>query len=62
MKDEKAVIESGEPQIETLIQAPYRFEVEHESTKKVEPLTFKQLFKPIKKDEELESIIKAILP
>jgi hypothetical protein len=35
LKDEKTRIET-EPAMETLIQAPYRFEIENEANKKVE--------------------------
>lgn len=61
MKEEKFRIQS-EPQIETLIQAAYRFEVEHEANKKIETLAFRPVFSDVKRDEEIVSIIKLITP
>jgi hypothetical protein len=48
--------------METLIQAPYRFEIENEANRKVESYTFRQVFVEIKKDEEISNIIKQIIP
>ena len=61
LKDEKTRIES-EPLIETLIQAPYRYEVENEANRKIETYVFRSVFSDIKKDEELANIVKAIIP
>jgi hypothetical protein len=61
LKDEKSRIDS-EPIIETLIQSPYRFEIENEANRKVESIGFRQVFPEIKKDEEIASIIRAIVP
>ena len=47
---------------ETLIQAPYRFEIEGESCKKVETFTPKPVFAEVKRDEEITKIIRDILP
>jgi hypothetical protein len=40
LKDEKSRIDN-EPLIETLIQAPYRFEIENEANRKVESYNFR---------------------
>jgi len=61
LKDEKQRID-GEPIFETLIQSPYRFEIENEANRKVESITFRIVFPEIKKDEEIASIIRAIVP
>ena len=61
LKDEKARIDN-EPAMETLIQAPYRFEIENEANKKVETFQFRTVFAEIKKDEELANIVKCMLP
>ncbi len=55
-------MDQGESQIETLVQAPYRFEIENEANKKVETYQFKPVFSEIKRDDEIASIIKAIVP
>lgn len=52
----------SEPLIETLVQASYRCEIETEANKKVEAVNFRQVFKPIKADEELANIVRHILP
>ena len=61
LKEEAVIIES-EHMFETLIQAPYRFEIENESCKKVETFTAKVVFPEIKKDEEITKIIRDIVP
>lgn len=61
LKEEKQRIE-GEPIIETLIQSPYRFEIENEANRKVESISFRVVFPDIKKDDEIASIIRAIVP
>jgi hypothetical protein len=61
MKDEKLRIQS-EPQLETLVQSSFRWELEHEATKRVEPITFRQVFSEVKRDEEIASIVKLITP
>lgn len=61
MKEEKSRIDN-EHQMETLIQSPYRFEIENEANRKVENYIFRAVFSEIKKDEELTCIVKAILP
>lgn len=40
LKDEKLRID-GEPIIETLIQSPYRFEIENEANRKVDAMAFR---------------------
>lgn len=52
----------NETVLETLIQSPYRFEIEGEANKKVEQITFKQTFQEIKRDEEIANIVRAIIP
>ncbi len=61
LKEEAMMIES-EHMFETLIQAPYRFEIENESCKRVETFTAKVVFPEIKKDEEITKIIRDIVP
>ena len=61
LKEEAELIES-EHMFETLIQAPYRFEIEHESCKKVEIFTPKIVFAEVKRDEEITKIIRDIMP
>lgn len=48
--------------METLIQAPYRYEIENEANRKVETYAFKAVFTEIKKDEELSNIVRCMLP
>jgi hypothetical protein len=48
--------------LETLIQSPYRFEIENEANRKVEVIHFRPVFPEIKKDEEIASIVRAIIP
>ena len=57
LKDEKVRIDT-EPIMETLVQAPYRFEIENEANRKVESYIFRQVFQEIKKDEELMNIVR----
>ena len=61
LKEEKIRIDS-EHLLETLIQSPFRFEVENEANRKVETLAFKQVFSEVKKDEEIGNIVRAIIP
>lgn len=61
LKDEKNNLES-EVNIETLLQSGYRFELEHEASKKVELCQFKSAFSEIKRDDEIAFIVKAIIP
>ena len=61
LKDEKARVDT-EPAMETLVQAPYRWEIENEANRKVENYTFRAVFSDIKKDEELANIVKCMLP
>ncbi len=61
LKEEKGRIDS-EHIIETLIQSPYRWEIENEANRKVEIIVFKQVFSEIKKDEEIGCIVRAITP
>ena len=61
LKEEKSRIDS-EPIIETLIQSPYRWEIENEANRKVEITGFKMVFNEIKKDEEIACIVRAIIP
>ena len=61
LKDEKARIE-GEHLLETLIQSPYRFEIENEANRKIETVYLKPVFTEIKRDEEIASIVRAIIP
>jgi len=51
-----------EHEMETLIQAPYRFEVENEANRKVENIQFKAVFQEIRRDEEIHNIVKLIVP
>lgn len=48
--------------METLFQSAYRFEIENEANRKIENQTFKKDFYEVKRDEELASIVRAILP
>ncbi len=48
--------------LDTLVQSPYRFEIENEANRKVEAIYFKNVFTDIKKDDEIGSILKAIIP
>lgn len=43
LKDEKIMIDH-ESALETLIQSPYRFEIENEANRKIETVAFKQTF------------------
>jgi hypothetical protein len=61
LKEEKTIIES-EHMFETLIQAPFRFEIENESCKKIETFAPKVVFSEIKRDEEITKIIRDIIP
>lgn len=61
MKSEKERID-GEDIFETLYQAAFRDDIMRESTKRVENVEFKEVFKEIKRDEEMAAIVKAILP
>ena len=49
IKEEAEVIPM-EPLIETLIQAPYRQEIDVEANKRVEQYTFRQVFKAVNRD------------
>jgi hypothetical protein len=61
MKSEKERID-GEDIFETLYQAAFRDDIMREATKRVENVEFKEVFKEIKRDEEMAAIVKAILP
>jgi hypothetical protein len=61
MKSEKDRIE-GEDIFETLYQAAFREEIMREANKRVENVEFKEVFKEIKRDDEMAAIVKAILP
>jgi hypothetical protein len=61
LKEEKLRIEK-EPLLETLIQSPYRFEIENEANRKVESYVFKPVFTEIRKDDEIASVVRAIIP
>ena len=61
LKDEKTRVDS-EHMMETLIKAPYRFEIENEANRKVETYAFRSVFIEIRKDEEISNIIKQIIP
>eukprot|EP00347_Sterkiella_histriomuscorum_P017673 403348434 len=61
LKDEKIMIEN-ETVLETLIQSPFRQEIENDANRKVDILSFAQVFSEIKKDEEIANIVRAIIP
>lgn len=48
--------------METLVQSPYRYEIENEANRKLEAVTFKQVFPEIVRDEEIAQIIRCIIP
>lgn len=48
--------------LETLVQSPYRFEIENEANRKVEAINFRQAFSEIKKDDEIVNIVRTIVP
>lgn len=53
---------ANETVIETLIQSPYRFEIENDANRKIEFMTFQSVFHDIKKDDEIANIVRAIIP
>lgn len=61
LKDEKIRLDT-EPVMETLFQSPYRFEIENEANRKIETISFRQVFSEIIKDEEIATIIRLIIP
>jgi hypothetical protein len=61
LKEEKVRVDT-EPILETLIQSPFRWEIENEANRKVDSIQFKMVFPEIKRDDEIASIVKAIIP
>jgi len=51
-----------ESQLETLASSSLRHELQGDANKRIEAVQFKQVFGEIKKDEELASVAKMILP
>jgi 2-methylisocitrate lyase-like PEP mutase family enzyme len=61
MREEAGLIENEEI-MKTLRQASFRVEIIGEASKRVEISQFKQVFNDIKRDDELQAIVRMLLP
>ena len=61
MREEAGLVDK-EDVMETLKQAAFRSEVLVEANRRVDTAQFKQVFNEVKRDEELQTIAKLVLP
>jgi hypothetical protein len=61
LKENKQIIGSEAP-IETLMLAPLRYDLENEANAKIEQVALREVYQPVKKEDELASLIKMIVP
>ena len=61
LKENKDMIGQEQP-IETLLLAPDRYQLENEANVKLDPISLKEVFKKLDKEEEIGYIVKSIVP